>query len=103
MEPPITARAAVLQVLDEGPAYGMELIDRVHARTNGVVKILQGSLYPALRGLENDGFVILTTSRVAREGRPRIYAELTEAGRTRAVSDRQVFLALSRTPERSVP
>jgi len=101
MEPPITARAAVLQALDEGPAYGLELIDRVRTRTRGVVVILQGSLYPALRSLEHDGFIDLTTRSEGRNGRPRIYAELTEAGRTRAVSDRQVFLALSRTPERT--
>jgi DNA-binding PadR family transcriptional regulator len=101
MEPPITARAAALQVLDEGPAFGLEIIERVRTRTHGVVEILQGSLYPALRGLENDGFVILTTSRAKREGRPRIYVELTETGRMRAVADRQVFLALSRTPERT--
>ena len=101
MEAPVTARAAVLQVLDEGPAFGLELIERARVRTRGVLEILQGSLYPALRGLEHDGFITLTTRSEGRNGRPRIFAELTETGRMRAVADRQVFLALSHTPEKT--
>ena len=81
MQSPLSARAALLQVLDY-PAHGLELIRRVEQRTGGAVSVRQGSVYPALRQLEREGLVRSWKGRSAQGGgRPRRYYELTRAGR----------------------
>ena len=80
MQSPLSARAALLQVL-EYPAHGLELIRRVRERTGGAVSLKQGSVYPALRRLERERLVRSWTGRSAKGGgRPRRYYELTANG-----------------------
>jgi DNA-binding PadR family transcriptional regulator len=88
MQSPLSARAALLQVLDY-PAHGLELIRRVHKRTGGAVSLNQGSVYPALRQLEREHLVRGWTGRPAKGGgRPRRYYERgrKESGRLRPSS-----------------
>src|SRR5512143_2993868 len=82
MVAPLTTRAALLQALFAGPGYGLELIERIAARTGGRVRLGQGSVYPALRDLEAAGLVRSWTTRQGAKGagRPRVYYELTVAG-----------------------
>jgi len=76
----LNARAALLGVLDD-PGHGLELIERVKARTRGHVRLNQGSVYPALRQLERAGLVRSWKGRSSRSGgRPRTYYELTIKG-----------------------
>jgi len=80
VQSPLSARAALLQVLDY-PAHGLELIRRVRERTGGVVSLRQGSVYPALRQLERERLVRSWTGLSAKGGgRPRRYYELTANG-----------------------
>jgi len=80
VQSPLSARAALLQVLDD-PAHGLELIRRVRERTGGAVSLRQGSVYPALRQLERERLVRSWTGRSAKGGgRPRRYYELTLKG-----------------------
>ena len=73
MEVPVTAKAALLQVLLEGPGYGTELAERVQARTGGKVILLQGSIYPALEKFEHDkivkSYVIKKPKKSAKKGK----------------------------------
>lgn len=83
MESPITAKAALLQALVSEPGYGLDLIERVKERTHGAVVLGQGSIYPALRALESEGFIESYESEEAiseRGGRPRRYYRLTAEG-----------------------
>jgi PadR family transcriptional regulator PadR len=76
-------RTSILQALIVKEGYGLELIERVKALTNGRVVLVQGRVYGLLRGLERDG-LIRSYDREAvleRGGRPRRYYELTEKGR----------------------
>src|SRR5687767_11112318 len=96
MEPPISAQAALLQALTTGKGYGLELIERVKERTKGAVVLHQGSIYPALRSLERQGFIRSWDggdTPPERGGRPRRYYELTAEGRSAAVQDRQILAA----------
>lgn len=94
MQSPLSARAALLQVLDY-PAHGLELIRRVEQRTGGAVSVRQGSVYPALRQLEREGLVRSWKGRSAQGGgRPRRYYELTRAGVKAAIAVRQVVAGL---------
>lgn len=82
MDAPFTAKTALLQVLISGPAYGLELVDKVKEHTKGLVVLGQGSLYPALRGLEEDGLVTSYEAEPTPErgGKPRRYYEITANG-----------------------
>lgn len=100
MEPPISAKAALLQALISKPGYGLDLIERVKDRTKGAVVLHQGSIYPALRDLERQGLLRSWDGETTpdRGGRPRRYYELTAEGRRAAFRDQQVFAAFMLIP-----
>lgn len=73
----------VLAALEAGEAHGLEIIHRLESRGSGVLKLREGSLYPALYRLEEQGLV---TSSVAPQpkgarGAPRRVYRLTRKGR----------------------
>lgn len=82
MAPKIDPRTALLQALVEGENYGLELIELVKKRTNGKLKIPQGSVYPVLRELEAEGLLESYDGEPLPErgGRPRRYYKLTAEG-----------------------
>jgi PadR family transcriptional regulator, regulatory protein PadR len=94
MEPPVNAKAALLQALIRGEGYGLELIERVKQRTQGTVKLHQGNTYPALRELEKEGLLKSWDADPTPErgGRPRRYYKLTAAGQ-RAATQQSVAVA----------
>jgi DNA-binding PadR family transcriptional regulator len=103
MQSPLSARAALLQVLDY-PAHGLELIRRVHNRTGGAVSLNQGSVYPALRQLERERLVRGWTGRPAKGGgRPRRYYELRPKGVRAAAAVKQMVAGLVKGTEVSRP
>ena len=67
---------ACLSQLDE-PSYGYELQQRLAARG---MEIEQGTLYPLLRRLEEQG--LLGEEWIVEGSRPRKYYRLTDAGTT---------------------
>ncbi len=71
-----------MQALISGRGYGLELIERVEARSKGQIVLRQGSLYPALRELEDEGMLRSYDGEPMQErgGRPRRYYELTAEG-----------------------
>ena len=96
MEPPVSAKAALLQALIRGEGYGLDLIKRVEDRTKGKVKLHQGNVYPALRDLEADGLVKSYESEPLPErgGRPRRYYKLTAAGQRAALQQSEAVAGL---------
>lgn len=48
-------KKTLLEVIAKGPGYGLSLVERVCAHTNGKMRLSSGSLYPALRALEREG------------------------------------------------
>jgi PadR family transcriptional regulator, regulatory protein PadR len=68
----------LLAVMEEGPAYGYEMTNRLRSR--GLSIVGEGSIYPALGRLEREGLV--ETYRAASNGGPpRKYYRASEAGR----------------------
>jgi PadR family transcriptional regulator PadR len=108
VEVPVTAKAALLQVLLEGPGYGTQLAERIQARTKGRMNFGQGSIYPALEKFETEGLiknygeVPTRGKRGAAEsddikrvgGRPRKYYGLTAKGKKLAEEQRESLLGL---------
>jgi len=82
METGVSARTAILMALIQGKGFGLELIERVKQRTNGKVALHQGSVYPLLRSMEEEGLLKSWDDKPSdlRAGRPRRYYELTADG-----------------------
>ena len=70
----------ILKALQHEPRHGLAIADRIQQMSSEVLRVEQGSLYPALYRLEAEGWVkaewgISDTNRKAR------YYSLTAAGR----------------------
>lgn len=95
MPSPITPRAALLHVLTFGEGYGLSLMERAEQLSGGAVTLTQGTVYPTLRTLEDEGLVESRESEPLPErgGRPRIYYKLTRAGVDAAEQQRAAMVA----------
>ena len=88
--------AAVLRLLEGGERYGYELVTLLEQRTNGVLAMGQGTLYPLLYNLEAKGLVTSrTTIADGDAARPRKYYRLTDKGKRQLAHDREQWAALT--------
>ena len=71
--------ALILTVLSEGALHGYAIARRIEVLSNDLLSLNEGSLYPALHSLENDGAVSATWER--ESGRPRKRYQITPKGR----------------------
>jgi PadR family transcriptional regulator, regulatory protein PadR len=92
----VTSRGALLLALLRGPGYGLELLKRVETLTDGHVRLLQASVYPTLRALEDEGLLTSFEGEPVAErgGKPRRYYKLTAIGQRDAASIRRAVYAL---------
>jgi PadR family transcriptional regulator PadR len=70
----------VLHVLAPAEAYGYEIVTMLASRTDGVLAVTDGTLYPVLYRLERAGLVAVRWETPER-GVPRKYYRLTDTGR----------------------
>jgi transcriptional regulator len=89
-----TLPTLILEALARGPSHGYRIAQQIKERSQGVLDFKEGTLYPALHKLENDGLV--ESYEGVEKGRPRRYYRITKAGRATLVSDRAEWRALSR-------
>ena len=47
----------VLSLIDREPMYGYQMIQEIEAKSSGVFKFNEGTLYPILHSLEADGMI----------------------------------------------
>ena len=47
----------ILSSLEQGVSHGLEIVKRIEAAGSGALKLKEGSLYPALYRLENEGLI----------------------------------------------
>ncbi len=71
--------ALLLATLEDGPLHGYGIIEALQDRSGGVLDLPTGSVYPALRRLEQARYVSGRWSIVG--GRRRRTYQLTRAGR----------------------
>jgi PadR family transcriptional regulator len=78
--PPGTLVMLVLRVLQSAPLHGYAIAQRIHAITNDVLQVEEGSLYPALQRILVKGWAKAEwgTSETGRKVR---FYRLTPAGR----------------------
>jgi PadR family transcriptional regulator PadR len=70
----------VLQVLAAGPLHGYAIAQRIRQISRDVVKVPQGTLYPALHRLENRN-LLAAEWKPSDTGRNAKYYRLTPKGR----------------------
>lgn len=70
----------LLSLLSQGSKYGLQMINELREISGGFFDLKEGTLYPALRRLEEKGY--LKSEWVEREsGIPRRYYKITEKGK----------------------
>jgi transcriptional regulator len=77
-----TLEMLVLKALQHGPRHGLGIADRIHQISEDVLRVEQGSLYPALYRLEGEG-LIKAEWGVSENNRKARFYEITTAGRKR--------------------
>jgi PadR family transcriptional regulator PadR len=70
---------AVLHLLRSGEAYGYDIVTQIADRTEGVLEVTNGTLYPVLYRLERAALVKVRWE-TQEQGVPRKYYMLTPAG-----------------------
>jgi PadR family transcriptional regulator PadR len=83
----------VLHLINEGPSYGNQLMERIGSMTAGVLSVNPNTMYPLLRSLEARGLIEGKWEHPER--RSRRYYSITKAGRKeyeRLVNEARPFL-----------
>ena len=96
----------VLQTLKWKPMHGYALVQHVHERSENLLQVEEGSLYPALQRLLKGGFVEAEWELSPAQRRIRVY-RITAAGARRLEQDVSRFEQMLRgiqlvlTPEKA--
>lgn len=78
----------LLSLLDEGDRYGYEIIKELELRSDKVFQFREGTLYPVLHKLENNGYVKSYMSK-GDTGKERRYYQITKAGKKQLLEERK--------------
>ena len=84
----------ILKTLSPGPMHGWAIALRIQQTSNDVLQVQQGSLYPALHRLEQQGWITAEWGESENNRRARFYS-LTRAGRKRFAEELQQWDRLS--------
>jgi PadR family transcriptional regulator PadR len=71
----------ILRLLEDAEMYGYEIVQAIRDRTDAVIVVGEGVVYPALHSLERAG--ALKSRRKTVAGRSRIYYSMRKAGSRR--------------------
>jgi PadR family transcriptional regulator len=85
-----TLAILILKALLNGPAHGYGIARWVEETTDDVLRIEEGSLYPALRRLEDNKWVTSEWGLSENNRRARFYT-ITRAGRTHLRAEATVW------------
>ncbi|MCI8268487.1 MAG: PadR family transcriptional regulator [Lachnospiraceae bacterium] len=70
----------VLRLLEQQSMYGYQIIRELEQQSQMVFRLQEGTLYPILHGLEQQGAVV-SVQKTAENGRMRKYYEITTQGK----------------------
>jgi PadR family transcriptional regulator, regulatory protein PadR len=89
-----TLPTLILEALMHEPSHGYRIAQKIKERSEGVLDFKEGTLYPALHKLENEG--MLESYDSVENGRPRRHYRITKSGRGMLAKDRAEWRTLSR-------
>jgi PadR family transcriptional regulator, regulatory protein PadR len=85
-----TVEMMVLSVLVDADRHGLEIYDEIAQRSEGVLSVAEGSLYPALKRMETQG-LIKSEWRASRNNRRARYYTLSDDGRRQLESKQRIW------------
>lgn len=89
----------VLQTLQLGPAHGYTIASTIARRSDDVLQVEQGSLYPALQRIEGRGWIASHWGTSEASRRARFY-RLTPKGKRQLAAESTRWEALARAVAR---
>jgi len=84
----------ILRALEFAPLHGVGVADRIHQVTHGAFAVKPGSLFPALRRLEQQGWIAGEWGPSENNRRARYYT-LTRTGRAQLVKEKRHWYRLT--------
>ena len=90
-----TLDVLILRTLSAGPTHGHDIAKSIRRRSEDVLNVEAGSLYPALHRLEARGWVEASWA-VSDRGKRARYYRLTPAGRKHLVGEESKWETFSR-------
>lgn len=78
----------VLKTLTRGPQHGFGITMHIETVTDGALRFQEGSLYPALQRMQNEGWVTAKWKKTENKRRARYYT-LTKAGREKLEAEQE--------------
>lgn len=85
----------VLKMLVTEAKYGYQIIQEIKEKSEEIFSLKDGTLYPVLYRLEDEGLVISEWSEAEGKQVPRKYYRITEEGRTALVQIRNMWRRIS--------
>ena len=89
----------ILGMLQAGPAHGLQIAQDIERRSDDVILIEQGSLYPALHRLEERGWITSSWGISETNRRARFY-QLTRKGKQHLSKESSRWETLARAVAR---
>jgi len=83
----------ILRVLNTGPLHGWGIADRIQIVSKNVLSVGEGSLYPALYRLEDQGWIESEWGTSENNRRAKFY-RMTKAGRKQLEVEEKTWLRL---------
>src|SRR6478609_10641905 len=85
----------ILKALQHEPRHRLGIADRIQQMSKDILRVEQGSLYPALYRLEAQGWIKAAWG-VSENNRKARYYELTSAGRKQLAAEKDHWLRITR-------
>ena len=85
----------VLKTLSRGPQHGYAIAAHIQTISDDMLRVEEGSLYPALHRMEDLGWITAAWQRTSNNRRARVYA-LTRAGCVRLDEERAKWEQLTK-------
>jgi PadR family transcriptional regulator PadR len=85
----------ILKALQHDPRHGLGIADRIHQMSQDILRVEQGSLYPALYRLEAQG-LIKADWGISENNRKARYYKLTAAGRKQLTAEQEHWARITK-------
>lgn len=84
----------LLSLLEENDRYGYEIIKELELRSDKIFQFKEGTLYPVLHKLENNGFLKSYMSK-GETGKNRKYYQITNKGKKELIEEKKKWETFS--------
>ena len=81
----------VLKLICDEPNYGYELLNRLKEQSKLLLQLKEGTLYPILYRLEDEGLITASWQTGAGRAAPKKIYQATEIGRAESLRRQQVW------------